>query len=691
MSRRPTRFIAAALLLVGFSVQAGDGFPSVDPARELVVYDGGDVGAVARGDWSNGRLVSADPVGGMNYWLPSTGDNWLDDGMVRARVDLDGQADFSIVLRGSVNPENSEELNGYGVSLAKDTVAFHRWDHGITLPMGPEVKVKGISKRDALEVVVFLVGPQIAAFVYDATTLEELASMTVHDTRWSGGQVGVRSHATKNGNTRVTHLAVMGEGAGWWGEPLSEDAPFGEERLVIVPEQVLPGWANAMVVDEWSNEAGEGRLTLYADKPIVVDRLRRAGVEILEVSGDVPWFALDSTYREQKGKAPTPRGKGFALDLSYKDHEMVEDLLRAYHEKYPAITRLEQIATTSRGNPVWALRVTDYPDRDENEPAVIICSAHHGSELLSIEYSLDALDQVLKTKGRWVSQLDLWFVPLVNPDGNHVFMSVNHWGGRKNGRETNGNGVLDAWDGVDLNRNYPFQWGALGENGSRSWDRHYRYRGEEAGSEIETKAMMALANELKPAALISFHTNGTMILSPYTIDGVKNVEPDPAWAVAEEMVELLPVQPNGRRFTVKRKMYSVDGTDQDWHYWANGTIAYIVEGSHHNPIYAGTRKRSIEGLRPLVPGLLDRLLDGPGVTGFVKDEDGNPLQAVVTVDPIKTFAGEQWTARADGRYDRMLPEAGAYIVRATLDGYKPAARRVNVEGREFVNLTMVPE
>ena len=138
-------------------------------------------------------------------------------------------------------------------------------------------------------------------------------------------------------------------------------------------------------------------------------------------------------------------------------------------------------------------------------------------------------------------------------------------------------------------------------------------------------------------------------------------------------------------------MYSVDGTDQDWHYWANGTIAYIVEGSHHNPIYAGTRKRSIEGLRPLVPGLLDRLLDGPGVTGFVKDADGNPLQAVVTVDPIKTFAGERWTARADGRYDRMLPEPGAYVVRATLDGYKPAARRVSVEGREFVNLTMVPE
>ena len=320
-----------------------------------------------------------------------------------------------------------------------------------------------------------------------------------------------------------------------------------------------------------------------------------------------------------------------------------------------------------------------------------MCAAHHGSELLSIEYALDALDQTLRAGGRPVKDLDLWFVPLVNPDGNQVFMDVNHWGGRKNGRETNGNGVFDAWDGVDLNRNYPFKWGSLGESGSRSWDRHYRYRGPEAGSEIETRAMMALANELKPVALVSFHTNGTMVLSPYTIDGVKNVEPDPAWAIAEELVELLPVQPNGRRFSVMRKMYSVDGTDQDWHFWANGTLAYLVEGSHHNPLYAPTRKRSIEGLRPFVAGLLARILEGPGVGGVVSDGEGNPLPAVVSIDQIKTFEGERWSARSDGRYDRLVPEPGSYTVRAELPGYKTATKRVDVDGPERVNLTLVPE
>lgn len=693
MTRRLLPTLLLALGLASLTADAGSGFPSVDAQRELVVYDGGPAEAIARGTWSEGRLVSASEVGGMNYWLPSTGDNWLDDGVVRARVDLDGGADFSIVLRGSVNPSNSEELSGYGLSVEGDEVLLHRWDHGITLPMGPSAKVKGLSRRDQLEFVVFLIGPQIAAFVYDADTLEELATLVVHDARWTAGKVGIRSHPTNNADTALVHLSVLGEGAGWWaGEPLDpESAPFGEERLVILADQTLPGWAEALVIDEWSNEAGEARLSLYAEKPIVVDKLRSLGIEPLEVSGEVPWWALDDTYREQRGKPPTPNTGGFRLDLSYKDRHMVEDLLRGYAEKYPNITRLEQIATTSRGNPVWALRVTDNPDEDEGEPAVIVCGAHHGSELLSIEYALDALDQTLRTGGRNIKELDLWFVPLVNPDGNQVFMDVNHWGGRKNGRETNGNGVLDAWDGVDLNRNYPFKWGSLGESGSRSWDRHYRYRGTEPGSELETRAMMALANELKPVALVSFHTNGTMVLSPYTIDGVRNVDPDPAWAVAEELVELLPVQPNGRRFTVKRKMYSVDGTDQDWHFWANGTVAYIVEGSHHNPLYAATRKRSIEGLRPFVSGLLARILDGPGISGVVRDSEGNPLPAVVSIDPITTFEGERWTARSDGGYDRLVPSEGTYTVRAELEGYQTTTRRVSVEGRERVNLVLSKE
>ena len=55
-------------------------------------------------------------------------------------------------------------------------------------------------------------------------------------------------------------------------------------------------------------------------------------------------------------------------------------------------------------------------------------------------------------------------MPVVNPDGyefNHrIYDSTATFGfWRKNLRDNNGNHVTDSGDGVDLNRNYGYQWG----------------------------------------------------------------------------------------------------------------------------------------------------------------------------------------------------------------------------------------
>lgn len=68
-------------------------------------------------------------------------------------------------------------------------------------------------------------------------------------------------------------------------------------------------------------------------------------------------------------------------------------------------------------------------------------------------------------------------------------MRQSAWSGRKNVRDTDDNGRFDYTDGVDLNRNYPFRWGHLGELGSHSNRRLYWYRGPHPGSEPETQTM----------------------------------------------------------------------------------------------------------------------------------------------------------------------------------------------------------
>ena len=55
-------------------------------------------------------------------------------------------------------------------------------------------------------------------------------------------------------------------------------------------------------------------------------------------------------------------------------------------------------------------------------------------------------------------ELDIVFVPLMNPDGNHHALSFCKNIGRKNGRDLHLDGRFSSGEGVDLNRNYPFRW-----------------------------------------------------------------------------------------------------------------------------------------------------------------------------------------------------------------------------------------
>jgi hypothetical protein len=427
----------------------------------------------------------------------------------------------------------------------------------------------------------------------------------------------------------------------------------------------------------------------------------------LEAEGPLPDKAhatRDESYRARVGQPPLVEGGVVRTEQSFEDVWMVEDALFAWQRLYPDIVRVGVLGLSRQGRPVLALRISDHPDQDEDEPAVLINGAAHGHELLSTDYTLDAIERVLTgwsrggPEARWVEQLDLWFVPLVNPDGNWTTLRiVSHPKGeigRKNGRDNDGD---CAWEppqeGVDLNRNYPFAWGMLGEEGSKKAPWSPYFRGPSPGSEPEAQAIMRLADRYRFAASVSFHTWGTMIMSPYTVPGLTNPEPDTAWVVASEIAAEMPVQPNGRRMVVKKMMYPVDGTDQDWLYHQHGTLAYILEGSHHNPLDAALRRASTDGAWPFTRGLVDRVLDGPGLSGHVRDPQGRPLEATVHVAEIALQQGEDWRSRPhDGRFDRLLPGAGSWTLEAAAPGFAPARATVTVDeqGWETVELVLEP-
>ncbi len=680
--------VVAGLLSLFLSVAAA--FPTEDAKLEHSVLTPTPAQVISRGRWSVSKeglaMTGRDPAGGYNYWLPTTDRALVGDGVVRARIRRGARLDCTILFRATADPGQPRDFSAYGLSLEPDEVVLYRWERGDARPLSTGVKVADLASHAELEVVIYLVGPQILATVYDAQTLALLATVSARDAALPSGHVGLRAQDRQTADTVLTHLSVQPARL----SVAPERFPFGRTRLVrlaAADRSKVPADVGV------TREQTDGEATWLLTDAEGLERMRRAGLSPVDLGSETPWWIHDASYLAARGKPVVRTEKGFDLTLSYKDPEMVEALLRGWHALYPDVTRLERLAVTSQGRPLWALRVSDTPAQDEGEPAVLLVGANHGDELPSVDYVLDAIGALLEGRGdpqidRWVSGLDIWCVPMANPDGANMFLNISTAGGRRNARDIDNDGP-DPWDGIDLNRNYPFRWGSLGEVGSSSWRHHDRYRGPSAGSEVETRALMGLASRYRPVAVLSFHTNATTILSPYTIDGAENPEPDEAWAIAEALAEAAGEQPNGRGYKVKRKLYSVDGTDQDWYRHSFGSAAFIVEGSHRTPTEPELRIGTVAGVRGIYRTLFDRVLDGPRVSGRVLDAAGRPLEAEVRVEGIALRAGERWSSRPqDGRFDRLLPASGSYTLRVLMDGYREETRAVDVQGVADVDIVL---
>jgi murein peptide amidase A len=109
---------------------------------------------------------------------------------------------------------------------------------------------------------------------------------------------------------------------------------------------------------------------------------------------------------------------------------------------------------------------------------VLVVGCLHGNECAGI-----AVVNRLRRLGP-LEGVDLWLVPDANPDGHRA--------------RTRGNA-----HGVDLNRNFPHRWKRL---------RGLFYSGPRPASEPETRALMGLIRQLRPAVTIWFHQHLNMVV-----------------------------------------------------------------------------------------------------------------------------------------------------------------------------------
>lgn len=411
---------------------------------------------------------------------------------------------------------------------------------------------------------------------------------------------------------------------------------------------------------------------LPAERSMEIERL---GFRPLK---DVPFKYVDSDIERRRGSEdPSVWWSG------YKDLEMVDRILSWLERSRPDRCRRYEIGRSVRGRPIWALRISAHPGRDEAKPSLLFNGAHHGNELLSIDYVLDLARSLVAPPGTDLASLPLtdkertgiltglevWIVPVVNPDGVDDFWNRSILTARKNAH------------GVDLNRNYPFFWnsGTVGASGGNPAS--HDFRGPRPASEPETQAMMDFAERERFTLAFSYHTFATRILFPYTIDQAMNPWPDRAYYYAKTLAEVgISFRPS-KSYEAARKLYPVDGTDQDWLFHSFGTMAFIVEGSMDSPEYPAGLD-SIRGMRPVWLKAIRQVKDGPRIEITAVDAAGRPVSgAVVRALDEVSMEGEKWTVHPrSGRFDLMPGPQEDWVIEVSHPAFRTVQKKISCRG-----------
>ncbi len=255
--------------------------------------------------------------------------------------------------------------------------------------------------------------------------------------------------------------------------------------------------------------------------------------------------------------------------------------LDSLHTLYPNIVAdKESIAAGWDGHILWAVKISDNVGVDEDEPEVLYDACIHAREVITPEVLLYFMHWLCENYGTdpiatyLVNNREMWFIPLVNPDGYVINETYHPEGGgmwRKNTRDNNSNGVFDSlYDGVDMNRNFGYMWGTAGASTDPSSE---TYMGPDSFSEPEIQGYRSFVLSRHFRTNISYHSYSGMYLFPwgYTTDHC----PDHDYYM--DLTGWMAERNGYVHGNAAETIYLTSGATFDWMYGTQGIISLSPE------------------------------------------------------------------------------------------------------------------
>ena len=322
-----------------------------------------------------------------------------------------------------------------------------------------------------------------------------------------------------------------------------------------------------------------GKKGIYLDFVIEEDQT----IELISRGLDIEVLISDMTEYYQRRSIPASE-RDFPLG-SMQGNYTWDELNNRFDElqsSYPNIISERLIIGESvEGRDIWAFKISDNPNDDEDEPEVLYTALTHAREplgMMNLFYFIQMIGEGYSVDTELtylVNNREMWFVPVINPDGYIYNESIQPNGGgmhRKNRRDTDcGNGTSR---GVDLNRNYGYGWGA-NDTGSSPDPCSTTYRGDGAFSEPETQVIRDFILDHAFKNILHYHSYSNVYIHAFG-DASLPDEPDLTTLrdIGYEMATF-----NGYSIGTGYEVigYTVNGDAVDWTFGGQNIISYTPE------------------------------------------------------------------------------------------------------------------
>lgn len=262
----------------------------------------------------------------------------------------------------------------------------------------------------------------------------------------------------------------------------------------------------------------------------------------------------------------------------YFTYQEFLDALDLMHQEYPNIISQRAAVSdtlTHEGRPIYFVKISNSPETSLEKPRVLYTSLHHAREPGSLSETLFYMWYLLENYGTnpevtyLVDNLELFFVPMINPDGYIQNETTNPNGGGMHRKNKNPN-IGSSNPGVDLNRNYSYQWGTTGVSNDENND---TYPGTSPFSEPETKNIKKIAEQWGIEFAMNAHTYSGLMLYPFGATSNEFAADDTYF----NAISALMVKYSGYDNIKSSGLYPASGDSDDYMYHDHGIFAQTPE------------------------------------------------------------------------------------------------------------------